>query len=132
MPAHIVLPNGMWRFVKSGSKKAKAAVSSRKVKRKRSRGVSKMAKRRFSKRSRSMISGSSGLAKSALVGIGAAHLAGYIPFAMPYKEEAAGAIGAYLVGGKNIKSAAVGAAAVFLTKMASGNSGGAQPSSSGY
>lgn len=88
-------------------------------------------KRRFSKRSRSMISGTGGLAKSALVGIGAAHLAGYIPFAMPYKEEAAGAIGAYLVGGKNIKSAAVGAAAVFLTKMAS-NSGGTPASSSGY
>lgn len=136
MPAHIVLPNGMWRFVKSGSKKAKASVTKRvkrrKVKVKRSRGVSSMAKRRFSKRSRSMISGSGGLAKSALIGIGAAHLAGYVPFAMPYKEEAAGAIGAYLIGGKNIKSAAVGAAAVFLTKMASGNSGTAQQSVSGY
>jgi len=27
MPAHIVLPNGMWRFVKSGTKKAVRAVN---------------------------------------------------------------------------------------------------------
>jgi len=125
MPKHIVLPNGMWRFVKSGSR----AVA-KKAKRK-SRGVQNMAKRRFSRKSRSMLGNSSGMIKSALVGIGTAHLAGYIPFAMPYKEEAAGAIGAYLVGGKNIKSAAIGAAAVFLSKMASSN-GVPQTGNSGY
>ncbi len=64
--------------------------------------------------------GISGMAKSALVGIGGAHLAGYIPFAMPYKEEVAGAAAAYLLGGKNIKSAAIGAGAVFLSKMVQG------------
>jgi len=65
-------------------------------------------------------SGAGSLAKSALIGIGGAHLAGYIPVNVPYKEEAVGAIAAYLMGGKNIKSAAVGAGAVYLTKMASG------------
>jgi len=59
------------------------------------------------------------LVKSALVGIGTAHLAGYVPIQVPYKEEVAGAIGAYMLGGKNIKTAAVGAGAVFLTKMVS-------------
>jgi hypothetical protein len=38
MPAHIVLPNGMWRFVKRGAKKARA-------KRAKRRGVVRMAKR---------------------------------------------------------------------------------------
>ena len=68
-------------------------------------------------------SGISGMAKSALVGIGGAHLAGYVPVNVPYKEEAAGAIAAYMLGGKNIKSAAIGAGAVFLSKMMQGNAG---------
>ena len=50
MPAHIVLPNGMWRFVKAGAKKAKSRVKSIRVKTKRKRGVY-MAKKRHSRRS---------------------------------------------------------------------------------
>ena len=85
-----------------------------------------MARRRRVHHKRSMLGGSGigGLAKSALIGIGGAHLSGYVPINVPYKEEAAGAAAAYLIGSKNIKSAAVGAAAVFLTKMAQGNTGG--------
>ncbi len=83
-----------------------------------------MARRRRSSSRRSPLgsAGMGGLAKSALIGIGTAHLANYVPINVPYKEELAGAVGAYLIGGKNIKSAAVGAGAVFLTKMVSGQS----------
>lgn len=79
--------------------------------------------RRFVRRqSRSVggIGNISGLAKSGLIGIGAAHVAGYIPINVPYKEEAAGALAGYMLGGKNIKGAIVGAGAVFLAKMANG------------
>ena len=50
LPSHIVLPNGMWRFVKSGSKKAKVnrVKVARKIRVKRKRGVFSMA--RFKKR----------------------------------------------------------------------------------
>jgi len=64
------------------------------------------------------------LAKSALVGIGGAHLAGYVPVNIPFKEEAAGAVASYLTGGKNIKSMAVAAGAVYLTKMMQGGGSG--------
>jgi hypothetical protein len=71
MPKHIVLPNGMWRFVKSGSKTTK-------------RRVSVMARRRYSRRSSSFGGGGlmsrglirpTGLISSALMGAGAATLA---------------------------------------------------------
>jgi len=125
MPAHIVLPNGMWRFVKSGAKKVSKAVRrvrSVRVKRRRHLSGAVSMVRRGRKRSshRGFAGGGmSSLVKSALVGIGAAHLVGYVPIQVPYKEEVAGAIGAYMLGGKNIKTAAVGAGAVFLTKMVS-------------
>ena len=127
MPAHIVLPNGMWRFVKSGTKKAVSTVRrARKIKVRTRRGRVNMARRRHrTSHRRGMLGGAgvSGLAKSALIGIGSAHLAGYVPVNIPYKEEVAGAVGAYMIGGKNIKSAAVGAGAVFLTKMLQNNTG---------
>jgi len=89
-----------------------------------------MAKRRVSNR-KGMLGGAgvSGLAKSALIGIGGAHLSGYVPINVPYKEEAAGALSAYMLGGKNIKNAAAGAAAVYLAKMLSNN--GSASSTSG-
>ena len=90
-----------------------------KVKRRRTGGL-KMARRKKVSHRKSGLGGSSSLIRSALVGIGAAHLSGYVPVTVPYKEEIAGAAGAYMLGGKSMKSAAVGAAAVFLTKMASG------------
>lgn len=61
--------------------------------------------------------GTGGLLKSALIGVGGAHLANFVPVNVPYKEEAAGALTAYMMSGKNLKSAAVGAGAVYLLKM---------------
>lgn len=83
-----------------------------------------MARRRRVSHRRSFggLGGAGSMAKSALVGIGGAHLAGYIPFNMPFKEEAAGAAASYLTGGKNIKSMAIAAGAVYLTKMMQGGS----------
>ena len=108
MPAHIVLPNGMWRFVKSGSKKAKAAVKRvkhRKVKRKRTRRGVQMAKRRHSKRSSSGFGGKGimkglytpkGIAASMLMGAGAATLAEKVlPNFIPMQNLAIG----FVVGG---------------------------------
>lgn len=137
MPPHIVLPNGMWRFVKKGSKKPKTMmeIASTKITRKqkasyfkkRLRSVRVMARGRRSRKHsrRGMIGGGvSSLLKSALIGIGSAHVAGYVPVQIPMKEEAAGAIGAYLVGGKNIKSAIIGAGAVYAAKMLSNGGAG--------
>jgi len=123
MPPHIVLPNGMWRFVKRGTtavKKSKVRVAFS-SKRKR-RNVVRMARRRRMSHRRGMLGGAGmgGLAKSALMGLGAAHLSGYIPVNVPYKEEIAGAVAGYLLGGKNVKSAAAGGGAVFLSKMMGG------------
>ena len=126
MPPHIVLPNGMWRFVKKGAKKAKARVTRTRTRRVKSRRVFHMARRRGRRVShrRTGMSGSvMSLIKPALIGIGAAHLSGYVPINVPYKEEAAGAVAGYLLGGK-IKGAAIGAGAVFLSKMAQGSTGG--------
>ena len=128
MPKHIVLPNGMWRFVKSGTKAVSRKVRVKRARR-RIRGVVYMARRRRTHHRRGIMGGSgvNSLVRSALIGVGTAHFAGYVPVNIPFKEEAAGAAGAYLVGGKNIKSAAVGAAAVYVAKMLSGgttNAGG--------
>lgn len=112
------MTNPLYRYLHGKSKKTKVSVKRRK------RSMVKMARRRRSSSRRSPLgsAGMGGLAKSALIGIGTAHLANYVPINVPYKEELAGAVGAYLIGGKNIKSAAVGAGAVFLTKMVSGQS----------
>ena len=114
-------------------KKVRRRRMSRSVKRR--TGVFRMARRskRVSHR-RGMLGGSgvSSLAKSALIGVGTAHFAGYIPVSIPFKEEAAGAVGAYLIGGKNIKSAAVGAAAVYLAKMLANNGTGVSGGNSAY
>ena len=81
-------------------------------------GGIKMAKKRgFSRKSG--VNGMS-LLKSALIGIGSAHVAGYVPVNVPYKEEASGAIGAFICN-RSVKSAAVGAGAVLLTKMLQNN-----------
>jgi len=110
MPPHIVLPNGMWRFVKSGSKKARAS-SPRKKKRlntqspkTKKRRVRTVARRKTSRRvSRRSVKGSlmngffkpRGLIAAAVLGMGAASIASQINVPVPYKREAA----AFLVGG---------------------------------
>lgn len=121
------MSNPLYRYLHGKSKKVKV-----KVKHKR-RSAIRMARRRARHSKRSIMSGAGvgGLAKSALIGIGTAHLSGYVPVNVPFKEELAGAVGAYLVGGKNVKSAVVGAGAVYLTKMISGNTSQTSVSSSG-
>jgi hypothetical protein len=88
-------------------------------------GVFRMARRRSRRVShrKSMMGGTGSLAKSALIGVGAAHFAGYIPVSIPMKEEAVGALAAYFIGGKSVKNAAVGGGAVYLAKMLAGNAG---------
>jgi len=107
MPAHIVLPNGMWRFVKSGSKKAKAIVRRKKVKRKRrrTRGVQMVRHRKSSRRSSSGFGGKGimkglytpkGIVASMLLGAGAATLAEKVlPNVIPMQNLAVG----FAVGG---------------------------------
>lgn len=104
MPQHIVLPNGMWRFVKSGAKSKRIKIK-RKTKK---RGVSFMAKRRRSSRrySRGLSSGRgiinngiykpSGIIEKALLGMGASTLQEKIaPQVIPYQSEIVG----FAVGG---------------------------------
>jgi len=135
--------------MKKGSKQAKAwgrrmkalrmGISRRitrrkKVKVRRRTGVFRMARKhkRVSHR-RGLMGGTSSLLKSALIGVGTAHFAGYVPVNVPMKEEMAGALGAYMVGGKNVKSAVVGAGAVYLAKMLNGTSGvGSSQNSYGF
>lgn len=106
LPPHIVLPNGMWRFVKRGKKTKRRGA---KVARRRYRAS---ARRR---RSSSGLGGGKlmrglfpvrGLVAGALVGIGAAMLQQrFLPQVIPYQGAAAG----FVVGG------IPGAAAAFLT-----------------
>jgi len=102
-------------------RKAKTTTA-RKVKRVRSstkRRAVNMGKRRgFSRKSK--MGGAGSLIKSALIGLGAAHMAGYVPIQVPMKEEVAGAVGAYAMN-RNPVSALVGAGAVYLTKRVSAN-----------
>jgi hypothetical protein len=124
---------GLGEF-KRGKSRPKRATVVRKVKRKRLRGNYSMAKRgrKYSRRSSSM-GGTSSLLKTALIGIGTAEFANMVPIALPFKEELVGAAGAYLVGGKNIKSAAVGAGAVYAKKKLLGQSSSSTSSSvTGY
>jgi len=128
MPAHIVLPNGMWRFIKG---KAKTAVgkSKKNKKRKSYSGGIKMAKKKGYKRSgRSsfMTRGFlpvGGLIGSALIGAGAAELQEkFLPQAIPYQSVAAG----FLVGGVG------GAAGAFARNMLKGNTGTSSAGVTGY
>lgn len=120
------MSNPLYRYL---HKKKTKTVRTRTVKRKVKRRAVRMARRHRKSGRKSFNGGMGGLAKSALIGIGSAHLAAFVPVNVPYKEEAAGAIGAYLIGGKNVKSAAIGAGAVFLTKMLAGQTSGTSGSS---
>lgn len=113
--------------------KARTARVSR-PKRVKHRGVFSMVRHRRSSHRRGMMGGGvNSLAKTALVGVGAAHFAGYIPVQVPFKEELAGAAAAWFLGGKNVKSLAVGGGAVFLAKMLSGQGvGGSSGSTNAY
>lgn len=122
MPAHIVLPNGMWRFIKGKAKKGR--VSRKKVKRR----VENMVKRRKSgSRSfggKGMISkglySPKGIIASMLIGAGAATLAEkVVPQVIPYQGEAIG----FMVGGVG------GAAGAFARNALKGMSGGATSAS---
>ncbi len=123
MPAHIVLPNGMWRFVKAGSKRIKLTPRKRAVKRK----VKSMARRRTrryqtstrrrssSRRGVSLTRGLmpvGGIIGAALIGAGAAQLQRrFLPQMIPYQGPAAG----FVVGGVG------GAAGAFIAEMLGGS-----------
>jgi len=137
MPAHIVLPNGMWRFVK-GKSRASAKVRRARVARKRTRGV-QMA--RYRKRARSSSKGMmggivhkgsltsglvrpSGILQQAILGAGAATLAensGLSNFSPYAKYVAGGAVGG--IGG---------VAGVFLRDMLKGGKVGTSVSYGNY
>lgn len=92
MPAHIVLPNGMWRFIKSGSKKARTRSIKVKAKRKRTRGVymARRSKVRHSKRGMGLGSITlKGIAAGAATGF-AAEKTGMVN-SIPYGKYIAGA-----------------------------------------
>jgi hypothetical protein len=120
MPNHIVLPNGMWRFIKGKAKTIKRKAKRIRVKTKR-RAV-RMARRRKSK---SFGGGGSklsrglfpvhGIVASALIGAGAATLQEkFLPQMIPYQGEAIG----FAVGGVG------GAAGAFARSMLKGGSTG--------
>jgi len=100
MPAHIVLPNGMWRFVKSGTKKAVSKVKSVRVKKRRTGGFSMARRSKRSRRSsgfggKGLMSGvikPKGIIASMLIGAGTATLAenSGITNAIPYGKYVAG------------------------------------------
>jgi hypothetical protein len=102
MPAHIVLPNGMWRFVSGKSRTVKRA---RRVKHRKARRLYTMAKRRYSRRrsggggSRGIMGGiikPKGLIAAIILGAGAATLAEkFVPQVIPYQNAAVG----FAVGG---------------------------------
>lgn len=106
-------------FSKKHKRKAIRVSRPKRVKHRRVLSMVRHRKRSSHRRSIGGMGGVGSIAKTALMGVGAAHFSGYIPINVPYKEEAAGAIAGYVLGGK-IKGAAIGAAAVFLAKMASG------------
>lgn len=130
MPKHIVLPNGMWRFVKSGAKttaRKRKYSFSRKLKRKTKRRVSTMP-RRYKRRARrtaggligrgSIMSGivkPKGLLAAMVIGVGAASIAEQtgITNAIPF--------GKYLVAGAT--GGVGGLAGVFVKDMISGGIG---------
>lgn len=105
MPAHIVLPNGMWRFVKAGAKKVSSLKKPSRPKR--TRRVNIMARKRYSRKSirRSsrmgggkLMSGFIGLPpifQKALVGAAASEISEAVaPKVIPYQNLAvAGIVG---------------------------------------
>ena len=97
MPRHIVLPNGMWRFIK-GKAKSIVKTRSKRVKHKRkSTGGFQMARRRsYSRRGRSRSRGGFGMGGISIKGVLAGALAGMVnqkfaPQMIPYQNVAAGA-----------------------------------------
>jgi hypothetical protein len=120
LPPHIVLPSGMWRFVKRSKVKApKKRVS---TKRKLKRRFSNMPRRYKSRRVRSIAGGAmsrgvvpvSGILASALIGAGAATLAEkVVPQFIPYQ----GPIIGFAVGGIG------GAAGAFARDVLKGTTG---------
>lgn len=100
MPAHIVLPNGMWRFVKRGAKKAKRSIKAHSPKHKTTRRLSMTKK--YHKRGRKSSGGSimsgffkpRGILGAALLGMGAAIIVEKFLPSMPIaKTAAAGIVG---------------------------------------
>lgn len=123
MPQHIVLPNGMWRFIKGKAKSIKSKIKRKRVvKRRRSTGGVKMARR--GRKGRNYSGGGNKLSRGlipvkgifaqALIGAGAATLQEkFLPQVIPYQGEAIG----FAVGGIG------GAAGAFARKIAKGNIG---------
>lgn len=97
MPAHIVLPNGMWRFVKGKSKSVSVKKSHRK--RAKSSGGNYMARRgrRGSRRSGIGGLGVNKLLVAGAIGVGASMLAKQ--FAPQVPSDIAGAAAGFVFGG---------------------------------
>jgi len=121
LPAHIVLPNGMWRFVKKGAKKIKAVSKSRRVKKVSSkRRVNNMARYRKHRSTGSKGLGLGGISlKGILVGMGGATLSDNLGLsnAVPYGKYIAGA-GAGKIAKTGVLSGVIG---VFARDMVKGN-----------
>jgi hypothetical protein len=115
MPPHIVLPNGMWRFVKAGSKKT--------IKSRTKRRFLTMARRRYSRRSSSGGFGMRGLGgislKGILAGAGASTIGSNLGItnAIPYGDYVAGAAAGHFAK-TGVLSGVIGAA---LRNMLKGN-----------
>ena len=136
MPAHIVLPNGMWRFVKGKASTAVKSVvkksRSRRISRKRT-GVVRMARRRRSSRRSSGGFGGSKLTKglfqpkgiiaSILVGAGAAHFQEKV---LPQMHPLQGTAVGFAVGGIG------GAAGAYATTMLNSGKVGTGSGTTGY
>ena len=111
MPRHIVLPNGMWRFIK-GKGSSTVKKRARRVKKQRKSGGFRMARR---KRVSHRGGGGMGLGgitiKGILVGAGAATLSEkFLPAIIPYQSIAVGA-GAGKIAKSGMLSGAIGALA---------------------
>lgn len=123
MPAHIVLPNGMWRFVKRGSSSRKARRSVRKVARR--RGYARRFGRYYGRARRSYrrSGGLMGMLKPVLFGGVATYASDkFAPQVIPMQGLAAGAAGGY-VARKGINGAILGLAGGWLVeKFVSGGS----------
>jgi len=106
MPAHIVLPNGMWRFVKAGSKKVSSLTRPKKPKQVKRRGLimARRGRKSYSKKGSSGMGGGKlmngffpthGLLNKVLVGIAASEISESVaPKVIPYQNLAvAGVVG---------------------------------------
>lgn len=104
MPAHIVLPNGMWRFVKAGTKKVSSLRKPKRSKRTR-RGLimARRSRKSYSRKGSSMGGGKlmngffpmHGMLNKVLVGIAASEISEQVaPKVIPYQNLAvAGIVG---------------------------------------